>query len=1015
MQDNKNNNSIDKILQELDSQDMSYDKKNSIDEDVDAILESLAINKNKTQNISAVEDVQIKNTQKAHVPESKLQDIETPLHNNVPNNVEIIKQMKMKTGHENSNTLNEINDIVNNAPKAKIITAAPLNAPVIQSETETLELPTIKAYSELQAKRLAEIERIAVEKAIERSQKGKKNNPYALPGMKLRKEALRVDVDDHFRDFFMNSVANVSGGMPAPINATENIDNNSKKVKRKKTTKGKAPNGVVVVASSDNKKSTDAALQINEEPVGTHGTLAGFTVLSQSTDAFGIPVDNTKQRNQGSQSMQDAHNVQNKGNVQQINQNEQVNNVPAGQPTNFNNNGAEYYTDSIVKQNDISDTFMQNHIDVDDVAGEPQNEINIGVKNKSEISEMLENLKPAQGDFWQESKSSGAIFKEITVNMPITRTSTMGIDPDKYGLPADDYEENHDYNKISDAPAVLRELKSIKLSKLASAVVSAIVFLVLILLDGIVKGGNDSSLAAIISPSTYLIINTALLLFVGAVCVQTLKSGFLGIFARPSTDTLSMFAFLGAIMQAIVYFIYPSSFVPQSVTLFSPIAVLLFFILNAGKYLHAISVIKNFKITSDGENQSAGFIVNGRDLTKMVCSGLSEPSPVLLLSRPTSLVKGFMKHSFSSYRSDVFARKISLILFLSAITCAIISLVFTSDVSKTVSAFAAVLCIGAPLTATLVYAVPSIMLQTATTKVGAVVPGAAAIQSLGYCNTVLLRSEELFLTSDVKLHGIKPFAGRRIDIAILFAASIIYYNCNTLRDTFMALIDNKKSVLLPVTNSETVAGFGFTATVDGQYVVFGNRAMMRRYNIELPSLEYENNFTKNGKYSVMYLALNHRPYSMYIVGYNANASTKRSLDGLIQSGFSVVIQSDDFNITSQKAANIYNLPSGSVKVLSQTEQDMLVGQTEYMPESEGYMVHSGTSKSFIGAIKAATQAARREKACNTVQIAAVLLSVVILLLMSVLGVIGSLSLTIIILYQLAWSAVTLLPCFINNS
>ncbi len=637
---------------------------------------------------------------------------------------------------------------------------------------------------------------------------------------------------------------------------------------------------------------------------------------------------------------------------------------------------------------------------------------------KSDISQMIENLNAGKNDFWGENKQTtagGAVYKEITVNMPITRTSTIGIDPDTYGVPADDYDEHHDYNHITDAPTVTSELKNIRLSRFIGMVVSAVVFAFLFALN-ITAGNNEVEfLSSLFSPSTYLITNLALVLMLGAVCVQTLKAGFLGILGRPSTDTLVMFAFVGALAQNIIYLAMPGSFSFESGAIFAPLVALLFFTSNLGKYIHVKYVIKNFKIASTGDEHFAAFIVNGRDLTKMVCSGLSEPSPVLLVSRPTSLVKGFMKQSFSSHRSDVFARKISLIVIMAAITCTIITAVFSRNIADAATTFAAVLCIGAPITATLAYAVPFAILQRNAAKAGAVIPGAGAIQSLGYCNTVLLRSEDLFMAQNVKLHGIKPFAGRRIDTAILFAASIVYYNCNTLRDTFMALIDNKKSVLLPVKNSEVVAGMGFVANVDGQHVVFGNRAMMRRHNIEIPSLEYENNFTKNGKYSVIYLALNHRPYSIYILGYKPNARAKKSLDSLLQAGFSIVIQSDDFNITSQKAMGIYGLPGGSVKVLSQSEQDMLAGQTDYMAESEGYMTHSGNCHSFITGLRAAAETQRKEKLANTVQIATVIVTIIILLVLCLLGVLSSLSIAVILMYQILWGAIAIIPCFLNNS
>ena len=43
------------------------------------------------------------------------------------------------------------------------------------------------------------------------------------------------------------------------------------------------------------------------------------------------------------------------------------------------------------------------------------------------------------------------------------------------------------------------------------------------------------------------------------------------------------------------------------------------------------------------------------------------------------------------------------------------------------------------------------------------------------------------------------------------------------------------------------AGYGFTAWVDHNRIILGNRAMMARHDIELPSMDYENRYTKTAR------------------------------------------------------------------------------------------------------------------------------------------------------------------------
>ena len=140
-------------------------------------------------------------------------------------------------------------------------------------------------------------------------------------------------------------------------------------------------------------------------------------------------------------------------------------------------------------------------------------------------------------------------------------------------------------------------------------------------------------------------------------------------------------------------------------------------------------------------------------------------------------------------------------------------------------------------------------------------------------------------------------------------------------------------------NKET--GYGFTGWIEHNRVIIGNRAMMQRHDIELPSMDYENKYTKNGRMAPIYMAVAGKLFGMFLVSYRPNAGARKILDRLAQSGISVLVQSDDFNVTSKLVASTYRIPKGTIKVLSRPECDVLQAETAYRAESEGIMVHSG--------------------------------------------------------------------------
>ena len=64
-------------------------------------------------------------------------------------------------------------------------------------------------------------------------------------------------------------------------------------------------------------------------------------------------------------------------------------------------------------------------------------------------------------------------------------------------------------------------------------------------------------------------------------------------------------------------------------------------------------------------------------------------------------------------------------------------------------------------------------------------------------------------------------------------------NCVTLREIFLQIIQNNQKLLYPVESLNKETGYGFTGWIEHNRVIIGNRAMMQRHDIELPSMDYE--------------------------------------------------------------------------------------------------------------------------------------------------------------------------------
>ena len=365
-------------------------------------------------------------------------------------------------------------------------------------------------------------------------------------------------------------------------------------------------------------------------------------------------------------------------------------------------------------------------------------------------------------------------------------------------------EEIGEYNRLSDAPAVAQELASMRQTRLARTVLTGVLTLFLLYLGLSARTGWLPPIGVLdphTAPLTYLVTNFVLLAVAAFSSITTLGAGLRGLALQPTSDSFTALAVVGAALQNAALLFDAKNFDPEAVTLFAPVAALLLCGNALGKWLQIRAVCANFALASSGEEHAAAFLLEKEQLAKRLCDGLGEPEPRLLLNRPTALVKGFLRQSFSPRAADAMVQKLCWGLGGAALVCAVVAGVKGGGVISALSGLAAALSLSAPLAATLVYALPTSLMQQATSRCGAVVPGPSAVETLGSANTVLLSARELFPAGSVRLHGIKTFEKERIDIAILYAASLLSPSCETLRGVFMGMLDNNEKLLAGVENA----------------------------------------------------------------------------------------------------------------------------------------------------------------------------------------------------------------------
>lgn len=509
-----------------------------------------------------------------------------------------------------------------------------------------------------------------------------------------------------------------------------------------------------------------------------------------------------------------------------------------------------------------------------------------------------------------------------------------------------------------------------------------------------------------------------LLLFAASLFVgyPVLRDGLTGLRGRPSADTMPALAAVAALLQAVVAMLNANAYrSTEGIGLLTGMAALGLFLALVGSRVMLAAVQGGYTLAAEGGELRGAYRTRDKDQIRALARDLEQKDPWVLLSRPVQTASDdFVEQSLSERASERRARKVACVLLAAAVLSGVAFLLFGGGINCAVAAAAAVLCMGAPLSSVLVPGLAALRLQRAAAAVGAVVPGWAAIEELGGIDTIELDADDLFTADSVTLEDIRIFKGGRIDRAILYAASVLNESCDTLRGLFSQIIEDRTDILFPVKDLEQHTGLGFSAWCDNNRILIGTRRYMEQEGVTLPEQDYEDSHSKNGELQILYLAVSGNLHAMFVLRYVGGRNVARSLASLQRENIRLLVTSKDPSLTARHITEAYHLPEGMVTVLD-GEQCQAIEAADAAPEKpKCCLYHHRGFASLTGGLQAADQAQNAETSATTVQLVSVCFSVFIAVLLTYAGSIWQLSIATVLMYQAAWSALSIAICALKQ-
>ena len=505
------------------------------------------------------------------------------------------------------------------------------------------------------------------------------------------------------------------------------------------------------------------------------------------------------------------------------------------------------------------------------------------------------------------------------------------------------------------------------------------------------------------APAAFMGANLLLLAGALAVSYSVLRDGLLGLVKAPSYETMPALAGAAALVQAVVALLNPDAYQATTLTLMSGAAALALFMANLGNRLLAASVQDGYKLAASGVEHEGAYRAKDKDLIRCLAPTLEEKDPWILLSRPVEGDGGFLAQSFGPRAGEKRAQLLARILLGCAAVGAVWMLATGKGVNGAAAALAAILCLGAPLSATLIAGLTALRTERTAGAVGAVIPGWSGIEELNGIDTVQVDAGELFTPESAQLEDIRIFKGGRIDRAILYAGSVLNQGCNTLSRLFRTIIADRTDILPPVKDLEVHTGLGFSAWCDNNRILIGTRAYMEQEGVPLPEADYEAKHSRNGELQVLYLAVSGNMYAMFVLRYVGGKHAARCLSILQKENIRLLVTCQDPSLTAEKIAAAYHLPEGFVTVLNEQQCAALAPAVSATGDAACCMLHLKGFASLTGGLRAAQRAQAAENTGAAIQMVSAGFSALIGLLLSYSGSVGTLSLLVVLMYQAAWS------------
>ncbi len=469
---------------------------------------------------------------------------------------------------------------------------------------------------------------------------------------------------------------------------------------------------------------------------------------------------------------------------------------------------------------------------------------------------------------------------------------------------------------------------------------------------------------------------------------------------------LSLAGILTVLESVFALFARPAA----SIGIYSGVVVFALLLDSIGFHFKLSTIIRNFdfmNVSLKGRTYTIQTLED-KKFADSLGRGLLLGNPDIRYSARTKTPSKFIELSFDKNISDKYSEKIIPVAIVVSAVIGVISGIVSASVVSFFAAFCCALCVSLPVGSFLALNVSLNLTNKRLNKDGSMIAGYSAALECGKANSIVIDSASLFLRNECNFHGMKNFDNMRLDDVILYSAAMLIEADGPLAKVFRRVIMDKEELLPEVQSLSYEDKLGLSAWINNQRAFLGNREMLINHNIDVPHESAEKKYTHDGR-KVLYLAVEGKLAAMFVVSYKADKSLIKPLHILDSSGISILVRTNDANITESMLAEEFGLSTNSIKILNSVAGNMFKERRNTVKRTAlAGIIHDGKSKSFLRSVASANNLTLTSNIMMTIQLVGIILGLLLSLIFVFISSLSLLGPIQLMAFMAVWTLVMIL-------